>query len=101
MAVHSHDALSYDFDLVGLVAIQVERLAVRRVFRPRENVFVIPPDEMRGAAVRVCDVQVLAIRVSSEQARIEACLVGAAPAMQKYEPVSAGREQEVVKPVVL
>ena len=51
MSVDGHYIFPDNFNLIGLVLIQIELVSVRGVFSPRQNMTSVPPDEVRGAAI--------------------------------------------------
>src|SRR5687767_13854191 len=69
MAIDGHYILPDNFNFIGLVLIEVELVSVRRVFSPRQNMTAIPPDEVRRAAIRIENEEVLSLMIRREHAR--------------------------------
>jgi len=106
VAVSGHNALADDLCFAGFVLVEIERISIRGVPCPGEDVVWVSPDEVGGFAVRVYHADVFAVGGGCEHSGTEAAygLVGrvacGAPSVQKDESRAVCVEEEMVEVVL-
>jgi len=100
VAVSCHYAFADHLNFFRAVLVKIERVAVRGVPRPGQNMPRIAPDEMRCFAVRIDNVNIRSVGIGGEHSRAETTQACCPPAMQKDESRAFRIEQQVVKVVL-
>ena len=100
VAVSCHYAFADHLDFFRAVLIEIERVAVRGVPCPGQDMPRIAPDEMRCFAVRIDDMDIRPVGIGREHSRAETAQARCPPAMQKDESRAVRIKQQVVEVVL-